>query len=175
MGASAGALMAVGGILAAGGALLEGYQAKQTYDYNAAVARQEAKYAKNRATIEEQQFRRQLEAKIGRQRTIQGMSGATGGSNIAALERTIREGEYDAALIRYGGAVDAWRAESAANLYESSANKALFAGGINAGSTLLTTASKFDWNKFSPLKSTSKKPWTGSYKMKNLSYRGYGF
>lgn len=145
MGATAGALLAVSSIATVGGQLLQGYWAKQSYDYNAAVARQEAKYSKQKASIEEQQFRRQLAQQISRQRVLQAAGGTTGGSNIDALERTIREGEYDAQLIRYGGSIDAWRAKTASNIYKSSGSRAFAAGVIGAGSTLLTSASKWDW------------------------------
>jgi hypothetical protein len=132
--------------------LLQGYQAKQTYEYNAAVARQEAKYAKQRSAIEQEQYRRQLAQRVSYQRAVQGKSGTTGGTNINALERTIREGEYDAELIRYGGDVDAWRAGAAANLYKDSGSKMMGAGAIGAGSTLLTGASRWDWKKFGTTK-----------------------
>ena len=152
MGATAGALMAVSSIVVAGGQLLQGYQQKQTYDYNAAVARQEAKYAQQKASIEETQFRRDLAAQVARQRALQGMSGTTGGSNIDALARTIRQGEYDAQLIRYGGSVDSWRAGSASDLYSSAGGKMLTSGIIGAGGTLLTAGSKFDWKRYGQTK-----------------------
>ncbi len=135
-----------------------GYAASQAAEYNAAMARYEGKYQKQRAEFEEKQHRREVAKLIGRQ-TVAGAraGGGTTGSDVTPLLETAKAGELDAALIRYGGEVGSWRAESAADLYEDEADEYKTAGWLGAGSTLLNTVGQYDWKKKypSPTKKTT--------------------
>jgi hypothetical protein len=72
------------------------------------------------------------------------MSGVSSesGSPVLVMEDSVKQGALDALAIRYGGDVEAARQRSAANLYKMQGNNAMTAGFINAGSSLLSGASK---------------------------------
>ena len=102
-------LLIAGTALAAGGQIMSGISASNQYEYNAAVADYEAKYAKQRAEIEERRFLAQADKLLASQRAMSGVSGTVtdSGSNLSVLAGTAGEAAVDAALIRYQGDIDA--------------------------------------------------------------------
>ena len=139
--------------LSAYGQYRSGQDAKSVYEYNAALAKYESKYIQDAATIEQAQLEREVSSFMSRQRAIAGASGTVtdAGSNLDSLLRTRQEADIDAALIRYRADVGSWRAISQSNLLDTQGDQFGTASYINAGGTLLTGASKWDWKKKKPL------------------------
>lgn len=152
------AAIIAGTALAATASVRGGYAASEAAEYNAAMARYEGKYAKQRAEFEEEQHRRDVARLVGTQ-TVKGAraGGGTVGSDITGLLETAKAGELDAALIRYGGEIESWKAGQAAKLYEWEAGEYRTAGWLGAGATLLNTAGRYDWKKKFPQEEKSYK------------------
>lgn len=146
MGATLGVLALVGVGVSAAGEVMSGINAANQYEYMQAAAEYEADYARERAAVEETQFRRKIAQTLGRQRALSGARGGevNTGSNLEVLADTAGQLEADAALIRYGGDLEAWRAKTAANLYGDSASTSRLTGFISGAGTLLTGASVYD-------------------------------
>ena len=78
------------------------------------------------------------------------------GSDITPFLETEKAGAIDAALIRYGGSVESWRARSQEKLLRSQGAGFETAGYIGAGTTILNTVGRWDWKKsFGQQKDTS--------------------
>ncbi|NIP24478.1 MAG: hypothetical protein GWN55_16275 [Phycisphaerae bacterium] len=157
------AAIIAGGILQAGASIRGGYAAGQAADYNAAMARYEAEHQKKRAAFEEEQHREDVARFLGRQMVAGAAGGGTTttGSDITPLIETAKAGEVDAAIIRYGGAIESWRAEQASNLYRAQAGEYRTAGWVGAGSSLINTIGQYDWK--------SKYPTTRKFKPSPLT------
>jgi len=143
MGAVAGILNLAGTGIKAYGEYKQGQDASKVYKYNQALANYQAQYIQDEADIEEAQLKRDVSKYISRQRVIAGMSGTDAG--LGVLEATQKEADIDAAIIRYKADLGSWSAKSQANLFGTYAKQFGAASYLNAGSTLLTSASKFDW------------------------------
>jgi hypothetical protein len=115
--------------LAATSEIRGGYAASQAAEYNEAMARYEADYQTKKAGLEEEQHRRDVRKFIGEQ-TVRGAAGGGvgSGSDLSPLLDTLAQGEIDAALIRYGGAVESWRSKAAADLFSAEAKEHKTAG-----------------------------------------------
>lgn len=139
----------VGTGVSAYGQYKAGKGASDVYDYNKQMARYEAKYIQDRAAIEEARLNKDVSRHISRQRAIAGASGTSTntGSNLDVLTETVNEAELDAAIIRYNADVQSSAALSQSNLYSTQADQAYSSGILNAGTTLLGGASKYDWKK----------------------------
>lgn len=99
----------VGGLIDAGSKRKQGAQDKETAEANQRLANYQADDALNRGSIEEQQYRRQIAAKIGSQRNTIGTRNVEArGSALRLLEDTAMLGEEDATTIRNNAAREAW-------------------------------------------------------------------
>jgi hypothetical protein len=135
-----GAAIIGAGVLMAASQISSGEAKAGAARYNAQMARYEAEYAEKRAEMEEQQHRRKLARFIGEQMVSGGRAGYAGvGSDLTPLIETAKAGEFDAALIRYAGAVDSWRYKAESDLYKRQAGQYRLGGYLGAGSTLLNT------------------------------------
>lgn len=138
------AVFAVAAIVSAGSAIYSGISAANTADYNAEVAEQEALAAEDEAAYNEEVHRENVRALLSSQRSLYGKSGVSGeGSPLLSLQDTAGQGELDALVIRHGGEVEAAQSRSSANLYKMQGSTALTSGYLNAGSSLLSSASKY--------------------------------
>jgi hypothetical protein len=129
----------------AAGQIKGGLDAKKAADYNAAVAKQEAEFAKKKTAHDLAFQKEEVERIIGKARVAGGASGAEMSESL--LHTTLTEAELDERLIRTQGAINVWRAESQADLFSARGKDALTGGFIQAGSTILTGASKWDYRK----------------------------
>jgi hypothetical protein len=148
MGVVEGLLLAATAVTAAG-QILGGIQAKQTADYNEAVAKQEAEFQKKRTTQQLAFQRQEVERIIGKAKVVGGGSGIAGGTGISEtiLKETLTEAEIDRQLIRTQGSINVWRARTQARLSSQEGDYYRTAGFINAGSTILGGLSRYDYRK----------------------------
>lgn len=132
-----------------------GLDAKKAADYNAAVAKQEAKYQERKTEHDLAFQRREVERIIGKQRVAGGASGTTGSESI--LFDTLTQAEIDEEMIRYGGAMNVWRAKSQSSLYKQQGEDYLTSGFISGGATILGGLSRLDYRKkTTPTKTTTR-------------------
>lgn len=143
----AGAAIA-GTALQAYGQIRGGQKAKDAYDYNAAVAKQEADFQEKRTEQDLAFHREDVERIIGKQRVTGGAGGTTGSQSI--LLDTLTQAELDEQMIKTEGAINVWRAKTAAKRFEESGEEFRTAGYIAGGSTLLGGLSRFDYRKKGP-------------------------
>lgn len=144
MGAAVVPLLVFSSLVTAGGAIMSGQQQAAASEYNAEVAEQNAVAAKQKAAYEEEAHRQNLKKIMSSQRALYGASGVDiEGSPLLVMEDTAAQGELDALAIRYGGDVAAAQQRSAANLYRMQGRNAKMSGFWNAGSSLLSGASKY--------------------------------
>lgn len=149
-------LSTAGTVLNAYGQYKQGQDVKEVYDYNEELAKFEAKYSQERADIETEQLKRDVTRYIGTQRAIQGASGTVvdTGSNLDAVIATEKEAAIDAAIIRRGAQVEQELALKRAKTLDKQGAAASTAGFINAGATLLSGLSKWDFRKSELTKTT---------------------
>lgn len=170
-----GAAVAIAGVaMQAVGQFRQQQGAAQAADYNAAMARYEAKYQRQKAEFEEQEHRRDVARFIGEQTVRGAAAGGTGtGTDFSVLLDTLTQAEMDAALIRYGGAVESWRYESQSELYEKQAKGHRISSFLDPAGTILGAAGRYD---FSPL--ATKTPGTSfspsSYRWSPRTASGMG-
>lgn len=130
--------------LSAVGSLAQGNQQAAAAEYNAEVSRAEGQAAEAAAGLEETQFRRKADKLFSNQRALYGTSGiATEGSPLEVMADTAAKAELDALAIRYGGQVAKSRAYSQASMDELMAKQIKSSSMINAGTTILTGASRY--------------------------------
>lgn len=130
-------------VASAGGAVYSGVQQKKAAEYNADVAEQSALAAQDKADYDEDMHRQNVRRIISSQRALYGKSGVDmTGSPLLTLENTAGQGELDALAIKHGGAVEASQQRSSATLSRMQGKSAATGSYIQAGSTLLTAASK---------------------------------
>lgn len=131
---------------------VEGRNAQTIAEYNAAIARNDAKDTIARGRIEEDTQRRRTAAQIGTQRANFGASGVQldTGSPSDILVDTAIVGETDALTIRANAQRDARRLEQQANLDQFQGRAAKQAGNIRATSSILSGAGKVasQWYSF---------------------------
>jgi len=126
------------------GTLYQGVSAQRSGQYNAAVAREEAKTEKVLTDIEIQKHRRAVSKLKGSQIARYGASGVTlEGSPLLVMADTAAEAELDEALIKYGGAATSRALESEAYLAKQHGRESLYGSGLKAGATLLTGYGKY--------------------------------
>jgi len=142
-----GALSLAGTAISAYSQYKQGQDAKDVYEYNEALAEYQAEYINEAADLEIAALERDVGKYVSRQRAIQGKSGTVAniGSNADSIAASYREGDIDAALIRWRAGKDSEMAQKGANLLGTQANQFAKAGTINAATTLLGGLSKWDY------------------------------
>ena len=144
------------GAMSAVGSLVQGYAAKSAANAQAAASEQNAKIADEQArdavkrgAYDELKLRRQMSILQGQQRSALAASGVEvdTGSSLALQEATRKEGDQDAAVIRFNAEREAWGYGVQATNYRNAASaaraggkNAMTAGIIGAGTSLLGTA-----------------------------------
>lgn len=135
--------------VAAYGQYRQGQAAAGAAEYNAQMARYEGEYQRQKAEREEAEHRENVKRFIGAQAVKGAAAGGTGtGSDFSILLDTLTQAEMDAALIRYGGSVESWRAGAQADLYESSAKESKISSYLDPAGTILGSAAVFDYGSF---------------------------
>jgi hypothetical protein len=139
------AIGAAGTALSASSSIKGGMAAGDQYDYQAKIAKQEAKYQEARGEVDLALHEDAVRALLGKQRVIGGASGTSGSGAIET--DTLRKASIDEALIRYGTSMDVWRARSSSQNFQDQSDYFRQAGYISGATTILNTASKWDWKK----------------------------
>lgn len=137
-----------------------GIEAKNAYDYNAAVAKQEAEFQEKRTAYELAAHEKEVERIIGKQRAAGGASGVgAAGIGESILRDTLTQAALDEQLIRTQGAINVWRSESERELLKQTGKDFRTAGYVRGGATILGGLSRLDWRRKKP--AASKKPLSG--------------
>ena len=128
----------IGPMIMVAGQLYQGVQAKSTADYNAAVAKEEAKTQAVLTDIEIARHRRASKKLQSEQIARYGAAGVTlEGSPILVMADSAADAELDEALIKFEGASKARALRSEARLHKLTGDAAFTGSLIKAGSTLL--------------------------------------
>jgi len=136
-------LMMIGMGVSAAGTLYTGMQNYQAGQYNAAMAREEAKTQEVLTDIEIQKHRRDVKRLKSAQIARYGASGVTlEGSPLLVMADSAAEAELDEALIRYSGWAKARGLRSEAYLSNKKGRESLYGSTLKAGGTLLTGYAK---------------------------------
>lgn len=156
---------AVGTVVSAAGSIYGGFQAANQYEYNAAVARQEAKFQDQKTEVEIAQHEADVKRLLARQSVVAGASGSevASGTNLSILTDTRNRATIDQQIIRYGGDINAWRADAQADILEDQVPFFKTAGFLNAGSTILNSASQWDWTNMPNFFTKKRTPGGGTY------------
>lgn len=132
------ALAAVSAAVGAGGAVYSADASRRTANYNADVMAQEALAAKDKAAYDEKMHREHVKKVLSTQRALYGDTGLSNeGTSLMVMEESVKQGEMDALVIKYGGDIAAAKARSQGNLFRMQGRQSQTAGYIGAGSTLL--------------------------------------
>jgi type IV secretory pathway VirJ component len=136
--------LGVAGLLASvAGTVYSASQEQKMADYNADVAAQNAQMAEDKAAYDAKMHNREVRRVLANQRSLYGKSGLSEeGSPLLVMEDSLKQGAMDALAIRYGGDVEASKQRSQANLFRMQGKNIMTSGAINAGTTLLSGASK---------------------------------
>lgn len=133
--------MAVGTAVSAYGSYQQGKATERAMNYNAQVAEQNAKVAKDKAAYEAELQASKLRRAIGAQRAAQSGSGyLLSGTALDLQEDTTIQGEMDRLAILYGGEVESSNLKSEAQLARMQGKAAAQAGTTAAFGTLLSGA-----------------------------------
>jgi hypothetical protein len=141
---TAAAALAAGSALAGGAAdFTSGMYQSKVADYNAKIARDNAKRALQRTDIEAQENDRLTGELIGTQEAVQGASGLsiTGKSAAAVRNRTRVLGRRDSLNIRQGGEIEAYNYRVQKNIFKSQAKSARTSAYLNLAGSVLDAGS----------------------------------
>jgi uncharacterized protein involved in type VI secretion and phage assembly len=134
-------LQIAGAIFGALNSLQEGQAAQERANYQAAVQEQQGQQARAIAQRDEEDYRRRAARLAATGRARAGASGATmEGTPSLMAEDLMREAEYNALKIRYGGDLQSARSAQQAGLYRASGEDAANRGFMRAGASLLSGA-----------------------------------
>ena len=150
-------------VIGAAGTLMQGMAANSAARAQAAAANQNARIAEaqahdalERGGQEELRLRRQMAQLQGTQRSMLAASGVDvdSGSALDVQDASMREGEQDAAAIRFNAAREGWGHQVQAANYRNEASAARAAGRnapfgsvVGAGTSLLSAAGSGAWAK----------------------------
>jgi hypothetical protein len=121
-------------------------------EQNARLSDEQARDSMRRGAYDELKLRRQMSILQGQQRSALAASGVEvdTGSPLELQEASLREGEQDAAVIRYNAERDAWGHQvqavnhrNAAGAARASGRNAMTGAVIGAGTSLLTTGAPY--------------------------------
>lgn len=136
-------LALIGTGISAVGAIQQGQAAKQTANYNAALADRNAVIATQQSAAHEEAQRKLDRRRMGAMRAGYSASGVTpDGSPLDVLGDSIAEAELNALNIRYEGQLAAQGYTESAGVSRRQGKQAEAAGYFNAGSALLTGGAK---------------------------------
>lgn len=129
-------------LASAAGAVGQGMQAQKQGRFQAALARQQAVRARERAALEERRAREASDANLARLRARLGAAGvtATSGSALLLQQEQAGQGELEALLARTAGADAAAAQNARAQADIADGNAAFGRGLLGAGTTLLDAA-----------------------------------
>ncbi len=138
------ALAIAGTVFKVVGALSAASSARDSANYNAALAERNAGIATQQAAADEAQLRRTAAMRQGAARAAYGAAGVTlEGSPLDVLQASASAAEYDALNLRYRGELRSMGYADEAALNKSKAGSAMTAGYINAGAALFGGAGNY--------------------------------
>ncbi len=136
--------LAAGTGLKVAGALQEGRAEGQAADFNARVARQQARGERDNAAAEASDYRRGEMRKLSASRTARLATGVTmAGSPLLVDEATVREVALGSSRIAHGGTVRGMRLDQDAMLSKMQGKAARTASYYKAGTSLLNGATSW--------------------------------
>lgn len=136
-------LQIAGTVVSVIGALSQGQAQSSAYEYNAAVAQQNAGVARDQAALQASQQERENKLRMGAIAAAQGKSGGTSsGSVLDVLGDVAAQGELERQSILYQGEINARGQMNTAALDRMSASNARTGSYFKAGSELLAGGAK---------------------------------
>jgi hypothetical protein len=136
--ANAATFQMIGTAMSVIGALQQGQQAKQSAEYNAAIARNNAIASQQQSAANAAAQQRKARMQMGTMRAGYGASGiGLEGSPMDILEQSAAMAELDRQNILYGGTLRTQGFTNTANLEEAAGENAESASYLKAGSSLL--------------------------------------
>jgi hypothetical protein len=137
------AVAVIGAAMSAYSSYAQGENAKEVADYNAGVEKNKAVDSANRANVAADEQRGKVRKMMGAQRAAMGANGTTvdTGSNLSILTETAGTGELDALRILNNGSNEFDSLSSQSSLTKTQGQFAKNAGTLNAGASLLSSAS----------------------------------
>ncbi|MCH8197034.1 MAG: hypothetical protein IH904_03025 [Proteobacteria bacterium] len=130
--------------LGALGTISQGIAAERAGEFQARVAAQNARIARERAEVEEGEKRRENVRILAAQRAFVSKAGVQlEGTPLLVQQETAAEGEFDALTVRFGGKLSESRELARAQAARFGGRAARTSSLLRVGSTLLTGASKF--------------------------------
>lgn len=129
------------------GALQKGKAESKSAKAASKLSEKEAAYQKWKTNWELKQLEDYTKQLIGKQKVGFAKAGIEPlyGSALDVLEDTILRSQLDAEVIKKGGAINVERAKSQAGYFEDISQTATQLSLLEAGSTLLTEASRWKW------------------------------
>lgn len=128
-----------GSLLSGFGSVFGGFEAKRSFEAQAALARQNAELSREQAEAEAGRFERGSRRRLGAIRAQAGASGTTlSGSVLDVLADQAAEEEENRLLILFGGEAQARQSEARAKLLKRQGRVALTTGLLDAAGTLLS-------------------------------------
>jgi uncharacterized protein YdbL (DUF1318 family) len=133
-------LMAASGAMQIAGAYSQGKAQKAAYEYNAAVARQEATAKRRAAEIDIERQEKYRKSYLAKQEALYAKAGVQlSGSPLEVIADTSSEFLYDQMITRYNAEIGARASISEAGYMSYMGETAYKEGLVKAGTTLLST------------------------------------
>jgi hypothetical protein len=158
------AIMAlVGSAVSAFGSYRQGQQQKSVAEYNAAIARNEAEAARQKAAFDAETSREKYARLMGRQRALYSKSGVdiTSGSPLLLLADQAYEAERDKQAILYSGEVSATKDLNQASMFEYAGENAESAANLTAGTSLVSGIANAGTNYYNMTKYKNRNKGSG--------------
>ncbi len=138
-------LLAAAGLSAAN-QISQGVSANKMAKYNASVSEGYAAAARDQAAFDEARARQQTQRAFGARRAAYGGAGITlEGTPIDVLGDAVSDAEMDALSLRRRGDLESWGRLADAGAQRTRGRAAMQSSFMDAGSTLLSGASKIKW------------------------------
>lgn len=145
--AAAPVLGVLGGVVGAAGSLYQGMYAGQVSKNNAIVAKQNADYVEKAGQVEAEVQSMKGAAKSARIKSVQSASGVDVNTGSAAAVQASQRGAnaFDIETIVHNADLSAYGYRTQAKNFEDQATQDEVGGFLNAGSTLIGSASSINW------------------------------
>jgi len=129
--------------IAAAGAVYGGVKAKQSADFNAKIATQEANYAIQKGKADEEQHLDRLKKSMADGKVAVANSGVSllSGSAQDVFDENLEEGLYDAVMIRYGAEASSRSLLAKASGLRSEGQAAMVSGLLKAAGSIASAGS----------------------------------
>lgn len=137
-------LAGLGAVMATAGTVVSTVQQSNTAKANQRMANQQAEIVQQQSRAQQEETKRRGALVLGQQQAAAGASGIdTGSGSLLDVQAdTDQQIQYDVLKTKYNGNLQSWQYRTQAAQFGQSASNSLLAGGISAGGSLLSGASR---------------------------------